>query len=174
MKSFLRKKEQGFTIIEVIITIAILTFGIVLVYSAFNVSTVLSYSISSRFTAAYLAQEGLELIRNIRDYNFTYDITPWYAGLTDAPCDEGCQADYTIQDSSQLKSYGSGDFLWLNSDGFYGYDDDGAPTIFKRKITTTLVEETNEDVLKVEAMVEWTYNNKSYTYEASEYLYHWK
>ncbi len=64
------KNSTGFTLIEIIIAIAILSFGIILVYGSFASVVNSTYNISARFTAAYLAQEGFEIVRNIRDTNF--------------------------------------------------------------------------------------------------------
>ena len=63
-------KKNGFTIIELIITIAILSFGIIGVYGAFSPMVSLNSAIASKFTASQLAQEGFEVVRNIRDNNF--------------------------------------------------------------------------------------------------------
>src|SRR6266404_8976326 len=89
-------QEKGFTMIELIVTLAILSFGILGLYSAFTPLLYLTYNISSRFTAAYLAQEGLEIARNIRDNNFVASANDpsvsWSQGLLG--CNLGCQADY--------------------------------------------------------------------------------
>ena len=62
-------KTKGFTILEVLVAIFVITIGVI---SAFNVVqniNIFSRVNSSRLTATYLAQEGVELIRNRRDSN---------------------------------------------------------------------------------------------------------
>src|SRR3989344_8662767 len=112
-----QKKAAGFTLIEMIITISILSFGVVLVYQAFFWLVSSSYIISNRFTAAYLAQEGVEIIRNLRDNNFiTISQNPlfqWNAEFS--TCSDGCMADYKTQTSSELIPYDDS-FLGLNGD----------------------------------------------------------
>ena len=93
----------------------------------------------------------------------------WAFGLVGAPCATGCQADYKTVVYTQLQAY-NGAFLKLNSDGFYSYDLGFPPTIFQRKITTTL----EGDALKVDVLVLWTNNEQSFGLTQTEYLYGWK
>jgi len=167
--SFSKKHTSsiGFTLIEIIITISILLFGIVMVYGPFATIVLLTDNISSRFTASYLAQEGLEIVRNLRDNNFISKVA-WTQGL--ASCSAGCQADYKTVTTSQLTPYNSNTFFGLNSDGFYSYDVGSTPTMFTRKITITTV---STDVINVDVLVYWTYQGKTLSAEANEYLYNW-
>ncbi|OGZ63779.1 MAG: hypothetical protein A3A98_00620 [Candidatus Staskawiczbacteria bacterium RIFCSPLOWO2_01_FULL_40_39] len=173
MNSFIHNsKKNGFTMIELIITIAILSFGIIGVYTAFNPIASLTYTIALRFNAAYLAQEGLEIVRNLRDNNFIEEVE-WSEGLL--ICEIGCQADYKTGTSVQtpenaLKAYDDNTFLSLNQDGFYGYDAGGTVTKFKRKIT---IHRVSGDVLKASVVVTWNYNGVPYSFDAAEYLYNW-
>lgn len=158
--------------IELIITIAVLSFGVVGVYSAFVPMIQISKSMSSRLTAAYLAQEGLEITRNIRDNNFIEGIS-WSDGLIS--CNLGCQADYTTGTpaetfESQLKAYDQDAYLSFNIDGFYGYATSDFYSPFRRKITIT---SPDDDILEVLVEVFWQYNGKQSSYEASEFLYNW-
>ena len=165
-------RSRGFTMIELIITIAILSFGIIGIYSAFSPIIELTYTISIKFNAAYLAQEGLEIVRNIRDNNFINNAT-WSAGLLS--CASGCQADYKTLTAvetavNQLQAYNPNNFLRLNADGFYSYDS-GINTIVKRKITIT--QPSFADNLKVDVSVMWDYNGKSFSFQTEEYIYNW-
>lgn len=160
----------GFTLIEIIISISILSFGILLIYSAFSLVIISTYNISSRFTAAHLAQEGVEIAKNIRDNNFINNTVPWSAGLLVSPCDSGCQADYKTY--NQLIAYNNA-FLGLNNDGFYSYDTGSSPTTFKRKIIISPVSGTS-DALNVTVLVTWSYRGQSFSFGTNEYLYNWR
>jgi len=178
MKQFLGKMENGFTIIELVISIFVLSVGIVGIFSVFSMVTILTSSTTDRLTATYLAQEGQEIVRNIRDTNWlnmdayycTSEIVPedtdtcpasWLDGLAlfaanGIDCTNGCEADYT----SNSMLGGSGNYLYLNGDGFYDYTNDGInlPTKFKRKITITQVTDVDEDpnhIIKVIVQVSW-------------------
>lgn len=174
--------HKGFTLIELIVAIGILLFGVVLVYSAFSSVAISTNTISSRFIASYLAQEGLEIVINMRDTNVINNAW-WATGLIGSPCSTGCQADYKTQSASQLSSYSSSSFLKLNSDGFYSYDASGTPTTFTRKITISIPPAsfppqvdctTTCDYYKVDVEVFWNSNNQSFTYKTSEYMYNWQ
>lgn len=131
-------------------------------------TTSVTSDVRSRLEAAYLAQEGLELVRNLRDANFlaiqknicnahapegggSYDgwkcwagkdmpTVPAFADLTQ--CASGCEIDYN---DSALQPYGD-NFLYINNvNGFYSYDTAGATqTPCKRKITITRAATGNE------------------------------
>jgi len=167
------KNNKGFTIIELVITIFILSVAVVGVYNAFSTMVVLTANASNRLIAAYLAQEGIELVRNIRDTNWTNDYD-WRCGLanltgTTKTCTvgnkdctittgTGCQADYKTMGtatSSQLTPYGvNGDYLRTDSDGFYSYST-GTDTKFKRKIIITPMGSPDNYIMKVRVEVFW-------------------
>ncbi len=161
--------EKGFSLLEVIAAIFVLTIGIVgsyIVLSYFAVTTSLA---SSRLTAAYLAQEGIEIVRNIRDNNWLNNLN-WKDSLEN--CEFGCEMDYKTktEDGGEPISYNEpGNFLKIDSDNFYSYSGETA-TKFKRKITITF---PAEDILLVSAEVFWEERGKPYNFTTEEYLYNW-
>jgi hypothetical protein len=165
-------KNTGFTFLEVIIAVFIISLGVVgmvRIIPAIISNTSIN---SSRFTAAYLAQDGIEIIRNIRDGNWLEDRTAptaWDEGIDG--CSGGCEADYTIlnQENPAVVPY-AGRYLNIGSSGFYGYSA-GVPTKFKRKITVVA---EGGDILKVSADVFWQDKNKNYQFSAQEKLYKWR
>ncbi len=170
-----KKKESGFTMVEIIVAISVLSFGIISVYGAFSMIINATYNISGRFTAAYLAQEGLEVVRNLRDNNFLNESqdpnVTWSTGLLGSPCDSGCILDYKTENFTQLMPY-NGQFLKINDAGFYSNDSSSTTTIFQRKITTKQVTGLSE-AMNVQVDIYWNYNGKLYTYTANENLYNW-
>src|SRR3989344_6798261 len=61
---------RGFTLVEVIVAIFVVTVGIGGVF-AFLQSTLFSgITLENQLIAPYLAQEGVEIVRNIRDTNY--------------------------------------------------------------------------------------------------------
>jgi len=72
--------KKSFTLIEVIAAIFLVTVGIGGVYTLIQRTTAFTPVISARFTAAYLAQEGIENVRNIRDTNWLERET-WNEGV---------------------------------------------------------------------------------------------
>ncbi len=166
-----KKMQRGFTMAEIIIALSILSFGIVLVYSAFSSIVVVTNNIHSRFAAAYLAQEGLEIVRNFRDDNFIAG-GAWDSGLSGSPCDVGCMVDYTARNTTQLIPWDDS-YLGINDQGFYAYGQDLPPTIFKRKIVIAPILGLESQAMNVSVTVFWDYNGKSYSFEANENVYNW-
>lgn len=143
--------DKGFTLIELIIAIFILAVAVIGVYNAFSLMVVLTSDISDRLVASYLVQEGMEIVRNVRDNNWMSSADnpdySWLANLTF--CDNGCQADYTTGASSpnatsmsswQGGAESGGIYLNIDSGGFYSYHA-GQATKFRRKITISAIDE---------------------------------
>lgn len=172
-KNIFSEKNKGFTMIEMVIAIFILVVAIIGSYYYFSRITIATSVISSRLTAAYLAQEGLEIIRNMRDDNWLKGVADWAGGFS--VCSSGCEADYTtgaVIEATVLRSY-TGASLDIDSDGFYNYFS-GSPTKFKRKITVTPVIVTPDDtVLQVSVLMEWEDRGELYNFTAEEKLYNW-
>jgi prepilin-type N-terminal cleavage/methylation domain-containing protein len=137
--------KKGFTLLEVIGAILIFSIGILAAYRVIP-SVISGVALnSSKATAAYLTQEGMEIIRNIRDGNWLEMNNGvigavWNEQLVppDIDCSAGCETDYRILGSQDpaLTSYGSGRYLNIDSNGFYSYSA-GTASKFKRKIKIT-------------------------------------
>jgi prepilin-type N-terminal cleavage/methylation domain-containing protein len=170
--------EKGFTIIELVISIAILSVGLVGIFGAFSVVAILTSDVEKNLVASYLSQEGMEIVRNIRETNWlnmdncdgeSCDYT-WVDGLTTGSinysinCTGGCQADYKAKGSgsgNSLNVYtGSGNYLNIDENGFYSYDSYGVLTSsgFKRKIFITCLPSGDcnlDHIIKVRTEVSW-------------------
>jgi prepilin-type N-terminal cleavage/methylation domain-containing protein len=169
--------EKGFTLIELIISIFIISVALIGIYSAFSIVVILTSDTADRLTAAYLAQEGQEIVRNIRDTNWlTMDTcflatsdplcASWVDGLAPAavnnPIDcaiatAGCVADYT---STRMSSYTSGSYLHLDdTNSFYNSTSGATVTKFERKIFITPIIDINgtvaDHIIKVTVQVSW-------------------
>ena len=165
------KSGAGFTIVELIVTIVILSFGVIGIYGFFHPAISLTSNFTMHSTADYLAQEGLEIVKNIRDNNILQNLN-WSQGLSS--CTTGCQLDYktgTLVETlvNRLQTY-TGNPLNKNIDGFYSYDT-GTATKFKRKITITRPFTSNQNILKVDVLVMWDYNGKPFSYNTLGYIY---
>jgi len=170
--------DKGFSFIEVLVSVFILVIAITASFSVLR--GILSYNVtnSSRLVAAYLAQEGIEIVRNIRDGNWlqsrTNSVISWDEGLTECG-GNGCIADYNHslgggdQEDPQLPDY-TGQPLNIDSVGLYGYGPSITPTKFQRKIVIT----PGINELKVNVTVSWQEKGRSNILSALENLYNWK
>lgn len=77
---FRRKSAPAFTIAEVLLSAFLLTAGIATVMSLFTASHRSSYDTRNIIIASGLAQEGVEVVRNIRDNNLAYRAANWTTG----------------------------------------------------------------------------------------------
>ena len=77
----MRRDKRGFTIIELMAAVIVITVGILGAYSVVQRFFTITSSASHRLTAAYLAQEGIENIRNIRDNNWIQKKV-WNSGIS--------------------------------------------------------------------------------------------
>lgn len=151
------KSGVGFTIIELVISVSILSVAIIGIYASFSMMSVLSTEMSDRLIAVYLAQEGLEIVKNIRDTNWMsqdLEARSWDEGLSACENEPGCEVDYKTNGSAESPVYPWQErFLTTSSDaGFYGYSA-GEETKFKRKITIN--KSSAPYALRVKAEVFW-------------------
>ena len=164
--------KRGFTLIEALVSITILIIGILsglvlISRSLYNVTI-----IQDRLKAAMLAQEGIELVRKIRDSNFIAQINgedrSWDYELTDG--------EYIIDSSSmELKRISTEEPLtreYLKFDAatrLYNYTT-GQNSPFFRKIT---IKKVNDNELKILSTVEWRSKNVKFQITAEDHLYRW-
>lgn len=163
-------KKNGFTFLELIIAILVFMTGVLgtfLLAQRFIFSTQVSVS---RLTASFLAQEGIEIVRNLRDENWLNDRN-WNSGLGAGDWQSG----YNDPDLDFLQSNGR---MYLDGNGLYSHDQIGVQTKFKRKITIESVDESFPpdgitDYLEVAVLISWQEKTKSYQLEVQENLYPW-
>ncbi len=170
-----RRQSQsggGFTLIEVIIAIFLIIVGMVGVLITIQNIFPSIRIVSSQLTATYLTQEGIEIVRNIRDTNWlngqdwNTNINTCCGGAWVCDC---CQADY--DDLSLTPCPGGGDYLRIDG-GFYNLVS-GTLTPFKReiKIASTTADGGRTEV---EVSVSWRVGGKNYQASTTEYLYNWR
>jgi prepilin-type N-terminal cleavage/methylation domain-containing protein len=176
MKNF--KKNQGFTIIESLVAITILILAVTGAASATQIG-ISSYIFSKdQIIAFYLAQEGFEQIRNIRDGNGLNN-RHWLSGISlnsSDPCYFGnaCIVDPVISSVPVRCSSGIGNcplLLQEASSGFFGYNLSWTPTIFKREIILTQI---NANEISILVTINWSKGLVNRQFRARENLLNWQ
>lgn len=171
--------KKGFTLIEALVAITLLTVAVVTPMTLVNRSLSTAYYARDQITAFYLAQEGIELVRAVRDGNVLLNVqgTP-----TDTFAFPGIAtvngAIFTVDThvplGNSMLSCPSGVCPSLKSDGeFYGYDSGWDETSFTRTVTTNFVDAA-QDELRVSVTITWkTGAYQIRTFTISESMYRW-
>lgn len=147
--------------LESLVAIAVFTVGVSTAVFVITQAISVGSRTRDRVIATHLAQEGIEVIRNVRDRNWLAG-RPWTQGIDDLT--NAClqwDSDYDTISCSP------GTYVMYDSSSMY-YVQTSVPGPFSRSVTTTLV---SPEQLKIVSTVTCG-GNCSVSLE--EYLYDWK
>ena len=153
--------QKGFTLLEVIVAIFILTVGAGASFALISQAIGSTSLIEQRLVAAYLSQEGLEIVKNLRD-KALLEGRSWDYYLTEG----NWQVDFTSQN---LDPYNDTPLKINTVNGFYNYSS-GDSTMFKRKI---VISEKTADKMKILIQTQWQEKGRSHQLEVVEYITNW-
>ncbi|MBP9822187.1 MAG: prepilin-type N-terminal cleavage/methylation domain-containing protein [Candidatus Pacebacteria bacterium] len=159
--------QIGFTLIETLVSLVILTLTLIPILNLSNSINRVTESIQDNMIASGLAQEGIEIIRNMRDTN-------WFNNRAfDLNLGEGV-VNQPYQYRVEWQSVWPGTYANtpLNiSNGMYTYFP-GEVSKFTRTITITKI---NAGELSVVSQVSWTDGRgNSRSISAEDHLFNWK
>lgn len=154
--NMLKDKQKGFSLLEVMIAVFITAVGLVGILSLANISLRASSFGENRLIASGLAQEGIEIIRDMRRSEIEWD--DWYNTILNG--------NYLVQyNNPNLISY-SEIPLKIDGNNFYQYDN-GSNSIFYRKVTLNKI---SADEVKVVVEIKW----QDSALIAEDRLWNWK
>lgn len=154
--------QSGFTIVEAMITLVVLTVALIPALFLSTQATNAGFLIRNNLVAANLAQEGVEIIKSIRDSNWFQDLA-FDANLTAGTW----RVDWN---SDALIALGVNPALKVNN-GLYNYSV-GTDSMFKRTVTVTAV---NAAELSIISEVTWTERgNRPKSIQAESHLFNWR
>ena len=176
-------KESGFTLVETLVAVAIFATSITGLISITARGINDTVFVKNKLTASYLAQEGVEIIRSMRDTSaLVYSGTTYWSefitgyigdcystngadacyidgssvALIALPCpDEGCPAMTYDQDA--------------NSYGYLSLQD----SIFTRTITVVPVGGAGSPEVLINSEVSWTQGTRTFTTSFQYNLFNW-
>lgn len=181
-KNDIKKQNYGFTLVETLVAISILSLSILAGFTAVQSSLQKSILSKEQAFAFFLAQDAIEFVKNIRDENALYNIsgvpTDWLEGLAGPgdPCEFGfyCRIDSipkTVvrcgvtfglcppisQDTNQAFSYGQ-----------TGYTSGWAPTKFRREVIFVRI---SDEEVSVTVRVRWDQGSEMVVLKANQLIF---
>lgn len=170
------KRSTGFSLVETLVAVGILAVAVIGALSAASSGISLSTLSKDQTIAFYLAQEGVEQVRNIRDEN-ALNGRVWLYGIAENsndPCyfGETCYVD--VINAPFLNRCDSGGCPTLREDpdtGFYGYNLLWPETNFKRTVELTSI---NSHEISILVTVEWSKGVINKQFRVRENILDWQ
>ena len=164
------KNNLGISILEVVVAMMIITMGMVGVLSLVIQNVEAQYINKNILMASGLAQEGLELVRNVRDLNWLTPGNVWNQNI--------------LGDGTYTMDYGglasirtavnsideAGARLYIDGNGLYTHTVTATPTNFYRLITVV----DQGTYLDVKCAIRWKDGTQNHNYTGETYLYNWR
>ena len=176
------RKAGGFTLIETMVAVSLLTVAIIAPMSLTSQSLAAAFYARDQVTAYNLAQEGIEAVRAIRDGQILQISQNSNASGIDLFGPIPVDQDFIIDSrqsvpSSAIQSCGGSACPALQTDGtLYGYDPDTSvwlPTHFVRTMHVKYVGASHDEI-RVAATVSWpTASGQIRSFVISANLYRW-
>lgn len=152
-------KQQGFTLLELLIALAVLSVGILGIMNLMIASVAAVGDTKDRVIAANLAQEGAEIALNIRNSN-------WIEG---SAFDAGLASGTWCADAADQSLTGCGSYT-INWDGSFYTHDPGENTGFSRRLVLAVGNDGTNSFVRVQSIVEWG----AQSVIAETHLYDWR
>ncbi len=172
-KSYNLNPSSGFTLIEVLVAIFLLSIALTATTSIITMNDRSAATVSNNFIASGLVQEGMEVVRNIRDRDWFLDNPPGTNPFgTSVP-----DGSYRVQWNSQaLIPLGANPNLKRDAaTGIFSYDT-GDDTIFNRWVNIVTTPDNPSNVEKrVTVNVTWIERGGAVkSVSAEDHLFNWR
>jgi type II secretory pathway pseudopilin PulG len=177
--------RRGQTLVEALVALSILTVGFVGIVTLLSKSFQLNRTTSNDTQATYLAAEGIEVAKNIIDYDVYNGLAhpgsgDWGCSFDlplNTPTDYELEYDTTVSGCTLLASVpaakAQSDHLYFSSStDFYSYDNfpPAVETDFTRDVKITAVSNAELDV---QSTVTWTDGGLGNTITLEDHFYDW-
>ncbi len=157
-----KKLKNGFSIVEAIVAIFILSIALSATMRTLVQNSNDANLVNNSFIASGLAQEGMEVVRNLRDNEWSLNAA-WGSIVLDGI--------WSVQWDSMSLEANSNVFLKKDNNGFYNYSS-GTDTLFKRRIVISSPGPGIEK--KIVTTVSWIERGNPKILVVEEHLYNWR
>lgn len=175
--------KRGFTLIETMVAVAIITVAIIGPLYALQQGLENSYGARDKLIASGLAQEGVEFIHGVRDGNYLYNIVnkaaprSWFHGLDG----NGTSIDCTGGNTCVIDAYyntvalctGACPPLKILSTGLYNQGAVSASNVATRFTRTVQLNRINGREMQVLVTVSWMSSQTQKSVVVSENIQDW-
>ena len=177
LKSQISKINGGFTLIEAIVAIGVISIGFVGSLVLLSKSSSQASLLKSRVVVSHLAAEGIEVVRNIRDTNWLKGFD-WRTGLADTTngivdYDSAAMDVSDASESRKCLNWNGSFYRHALASGGYACN-----TTFKRHLELSSKSETISgavvNYLEVKSIMEWREKTRTQTITVVDHLYDWK
>lgn len=169
--AFITHNQKGFTLIETLFAVLIFSAALVALMTIASRGISAAGAARQQMVAHYLAQEGLEIARNVRDVNYL-TASAWDAGISQCgpSATNACKVVYS---SRSLTPCGSSCVVLENLNT---YADTGAPSLYTRQIYVVPAnpDPALNDEYKVVSVVTWTSKTIKRTVTLQTILKKWR
>lgn len=159
-----RARRGGQLLIEMLVALGILTVGFLGVTTLLSRALGLNRVVSDNYTATYLAEEGIEITKNILDSNAIKKVG-WNEGFSNG----NFEADFQSLSLTPIVTVVRNIYFTNNQ---YGYDQAGARTPFQRTISVSM---PNVNEVVVHSLVEWTSRGEAnFSVDLEDHFFNWR
>jgi type II secretory pathway pseudopilin PulG len=173
---------RGFTVVETLMALTVFSMVVVALVTVSSSSVTNVNFLRNRLTASYLGQEGIELVRNVRD-GYMASGAGWLAfvNTVDNYCmtESGCNFDpllSTNQGDGFFSATGSACSLRLTETiGYYSPSPTfSSRSLYCRRVTLEPLIDASQHGLKVTSTVTWQDGVTPKTLQMVDYIYEWQ
>lgn len=163
-----KKLNKGFTLIEALVAITILTIAIAGPITIASRGLISAMFARDQITAFYLAQEAVEFIRNKRDEN-NIKGNDWLSGLGTCSNSTSCVIDVQNNNINNCPSDVCPVLKYDKNTGFYNYST-GVDSIFTRKVKIENIDIKENSII---VTLSWSSKVGQKTFSIKENIFDW-
>lgn len=160
--------KKGFTLIETLVAISVLLLSLAGPLSIASKSLQSAYYARDQITAFYLAQEGVEYVRAVRDQNYLGG-SEWLTGLSEC-VDAACTVDFPNFEHAACSGACSPVLIGTIS-GLYNHQA-GDASIYTRSVTIETIPSVTDEVI-IAVTVSWKSGMLNRSFQIREHIFDW-